>query len=63
MAPEYLFPGLASLVSDASGPGFVWKRAHKASLLIVGLGLTEDEIAYAESDEPAVRRFRLRDLP
>ena len=58
IAAEYLFPTLTSLLQDSQGPGFIWKRAHKASLLIRGLGLTENEISYAESqDHPSSASF------
>ncbi len=63
VAPEYMFPTLTALVEDGKGPGFAWKRAHKASLLILGLGLTEEEIAYAESGDQPFGAFHLRDLP
>jgi len=64
IAAESLFPdgGLAAL-DDGHGPGFAWRRAHKASLLIGGLGLSEAEIAYAESSANPFGALHLRDLP
>ena len=60
---EYLFPenGLAVL-DGTSGPGFAWRRTHKAGLLIAGLGLTENEIDYAQSAQP-FGAFALSELP
>ncbi|MGH7555149.1 MAG: neuraminidase-like domain-containing protein, partial [Longimicrobiales bacterium] len=48
---ENLFPLTAPAALDAptGGPGFTWRRLHKAALLISGLGLTEEEIDWAES--------------
>ena len=62
--PEYLFPenGLAVL-DGTSGPGYAWRRAHKASLLITGLGLTEQQIDYAQSAVEPVGAFALSGLP
>jgi hypothetical protein len=48
---ENLFPSSAPAALDAStgGPGFTWRRLHKAALLISGLGLTEEELDWIES--------------
>jgi hypothetical protein len=74
VTPEYLFAQLAALDgNDASAPGYVWRRAHKASLLVLGLSLTDDEVALGETDIRAAAasgpfqgpfgELRLRDLP
>jgi hypothetical protein len=54
--------GLAVL-DGTQGPGFAWRLAHKASLLIGALGLSEDEIDYAQSSDAPFGAFQLRDLP
>src|SRR5262249_45113668 len=61
---EYLFAenGLAVL-DGGSGPGYAWRRAHKAALLIAGLSLAEDEIDYAQSAVQSFGAFALSALP
>jgi len=65
VAPEHLFPsdGFAALDAPGQGPGHVWRRLHKAALLIRGFGLTEPDLEYAEGDGGRFNGFHLRDLP
>jgi hypothetical protein len=63
VAPEHLFPsdGFAALDAGERSPGHMWRRLHKAALLVRELGLTEQDLDYAESGR--FHDFHLRDLP
>lgn len=65
IASEYLFPpdGVAALDASGRGPGFAWRRAHKAALLIAGFGLSEAEIDYMQAAARPFGDLQLRDLP
>ncbi len=64
--PENLFlpapDGLAVLDDAATGPGFTWRRLHKAALLSQGFSFTEEELDYSEGGAP-FGGFLLRTLP
>jgi hypothetical protein len=61
---DYLFPATGITALDGtSGPGFAWRRAHKASLLIAGLGLDAATIEYAQSAAQPFGAFALSALP
>ncbi|MEK6283554.1 MAG: neuraminidase-like domain-containing protein [Acidobacteriota bacterium] len=65
VGPEHLFDsnGIAALDDAEPSPGHVWRRLHKAALLIKGLGLTDQEVAYLEDGDGPFAGFQLRHLP